>query len=567
MGVFSFFKHMAMGKKLIGGFLAAALITGVVGGIGFFRISSTMDGLESLVEDDVMFLKQTQELAIMALEHRRYEKDFFLNIGRPEKQKGYVEKFEAVAKKTRSLLDKIAALTQADAHLPADVKSAVQRTKSAYSNYITSFTDLTRKVMSESSITPQEANKLMTPFKTHIYDFETGVEIVHKAGMAMVDWESGMMIAAGKRSRILIGVFLVVGVVLSLIMGVALKAMITDPVKKLVEQAKALAAGDFRQTVSLDRKDEIGQLTAAMNTVVESLGPVLRDVVESSRFLASSSSALTSVAETITANSDKTAESSGSVAAAAEELSMNMNGVAASTEEAEASINMIVAATEEMSVSIEEITKNTVRGSRITQDAVRDAAEVSEKVNALGAAAQAISKVTETIEDISEQTNLLALNATIEAARAGEAGKGFAVVAGEIKVLAQQTAEATQEISQNIAGIQETTRESVGAIGDITRVIGDINEIVANLTLSIEEQANTTREISQNVAQIASGVQEVSGNIGQSSTVAASVTADIAGVSQAAEDMKADSRKVSDNARELSKIAEKLKDIVSTFNV
>ena len=77
MGVFSFFKHMAMGKKLIGGFLTTALITGVVGGIGFFRISSTMEGLERLVDDDVMFLKQTQELAILALEHRRYEKGFF----------------------------------------------------------------------------------------------------------------------------------------------------------------------------------------------------------------------------------------------------------------------------------------------------------------------------------------------------------------------------------------------------------------------------------------------------------------------------------------------------------
>jgi methyl-accepting chemotaxis protein len=272
--------------------------------------------------------------------------------------------------------------------------------------------------------------------------------------------------------------------------------------------------------------------------MVENLKATITDVIHSSNTLTDASASLTKVSEGIAESSDHTASAAGSVAAAAEELSANMNSVAASTEEAEASISVIVAASEEMSATISEISKNTALGSEITRSAVEEARQVSKKVNDLGHAAEAISKVTETIEEISEQTNLLALNATIEAARAGEAGKGFAVVAGEIKALAQQTAEATQEISENISGIQNTTRESVTAIGKITRVIDEINEIMINVASAIEEQSVTTQEISGNVAQAASGIQEVNENISQSSMVAGDVTRDISGVSQAAGDIE-----------------------------
>lgn len=154
-----------------------------------------------------------------------------------------------------------------------------------------------------------------------------------------------------------------------------------------------------------------------------------------------------------------------------------------------------------MTTTINEIAQNTEKANTITGEAVSEAKGASDNVDELGSAAQEISKVTETVTEISEQTNLLALNATIEAARAGDAGKGFAVVANEIKELARQTAEATQDIKRRIEGIQDSTSGTVTKIQQISKVINDVNDIVSTIASSVEEQSVTTKEIATNVAQ------------------------------------------------------------------
>ena len=113
------------------------------------------------------------------------------------------------------------------------------------------------------------------------------------------------------------------------------------------------------------------------------------------------------------------------------------------------------------------------------------------------------------ITSIAVQTNLLALNATIEAARAGEAGKGFAVVANEVKELARRTARSSEKIGQNISAIQGDTQEAVVAIGEITSVIGEINDIQTVVAASVDEQAATTNEIARSVSDAATGSTEI----------------------------------------------------------
>jgi len=145
--------------------------------------------------------------------------------------------------------------------------------------------------------------------------------------------------------------------------------------------------------------------------------------------------------------------------------------------------------------------------------AVDQARMTNDRVGELSKAASRIGDVVELINTIAGQTNLLALNATIEAARAGEAGRGFAVVASEVKALAEQTAKATGEIGQQIAGIQAATQESVNAIREISGTIEKLSEVSSTIAAAVEQQGAATQEISRNIQLASQGTQQVSCNI------------------------------------------------------
>ncbi|WP_035659169.1 methyl-accepting chemotaxis protein, partial [Bradyrhizobium sp. STM 3809] len=167
----------------------------------------------------------------------------------------------------------------------------------------------------------------------------------------------------------------------------------------------------------------------------------------------------------------------------------------------------------ELSTSIGEISRRVQESARVAGDAVDQARATTGRVGELSKAAARIGDVVELINTIAGQTNLLALNATIEAARAGEAGRGFAVVASEVKALAEQTAKATGEIGHQINGIQMATKESVGAITEISSTIERLSEISSTIASAVEQQGSATQEIARNVQKAAHGTLQVSSNI------------------------------------------------------
>jgi methyl-accepting chemotaxis protein len=240
-----------------------------------------------------------------------------------------------------------------------------------------------------------------------------------------------------------------------------------------------------------------------------------------------------------------------SMTSTASDASARAATVSAASQNASNNVGTVAAAAEELSSSVAEISRQVSRSSEIASKAVGDAERTNATVQVLSTGAEKIGEVVKLIHSIAAQTNLLALNATIEAARAGESGRGFAVVASEVKALANQTAKATEEISAQVAAMQQSTSDAVSAINGITQTIAQMSEITNSISTAVDQQGEATREIARNIQSVAAGSSEINSHIG-------GVTSAAAATGTAASD-------VLSNARELDNQSGMLRSAVDGF--
>jgi methyl-accepting chemotaxis protein len=382
-------------------------------------------------------------------------------------------------------------------------------------------------------------------------------------------------------------VFTFVAIGVSALLGLAIAFFvgreIATPIRELEAAASELAHGSLDAQVNYDSADELGALagsfrqsTATLGSViaemqmlieasregrlgvrgdasrfegvyaelVEGTNALLDNLVEPLRFVAENTDAIASSAEELTAVSQQLGSN-------ATETSAQTQVVSAAAEQVSRSTQSVATSTEEMSASIREIAKSASESARVASQAVRVAETTTSTVGKLGDSAIEIGKIIKVITSIAQQTNLLALNATIEAARAGESGKGFAVVANEVKELAKETAKATEDIGRSIESIQVDTQGAVAAIGSISTIISQINDISTTIASAVEEQSATTSEMGRNVTESAQGTTEIARNI---TTVAHAAQGTASGASQT---MTA--------ATDLARMAAELKQLISKF--
>jgi len=206
-----------------------------------------------------------------------------------------------------------------------------------------------------------------------------------------------------------------------------------------------------------------------------------------------------------------------SVAAAAEQITVNVSSIASNATASQSSLDTIANTTTELTSAAEEIACNTEKARTITAQAVTDTELATDEFAHLKAAAEEISKVTDTISEVSDQTKLLALNATIEAARAGDAGRGFAVVASEVKELASQTNLANADIKQKIDIIQTAIGSTLASMKNVSTIILEVNEIVATIAAAAEEQSLATNSISSTLDTATEGLSAMNTNVNEGS--------------------------------------------------
>lgn len=329
----------------------------------------------------------------------------------------------------------------------------------------------------------------------------------------------------------------------------------------------AQGEGDLTKRLALKSSDEVGMMAKWFDTFIAKLHDIVRNISEYFETVSSSANQLLIISKQLDDGVHEMSDKTNSVAKAAEEMSQNMNSVAAAAEEASTNVKLVASTMDSMNGMVRNVGTSSAQAREITNKAVSEARQASNKVDKLGNAAAEITKVTEAITEISDQTNLLALNATIEAARAGEAGKGFAIVANEIKELAKQTAMATQNIKQEIEGIQAHIGETVTDISRIADVISQVDEIVSSITEAVEAQTTATVEIAENLQQAAIGIEEVNVNVAQSSQFSSNIAREVSEVHTISNGIATSSNKVNLNARELTSLASDLQEMIGEFKV
>ena len=325
---------------------------------------------------------------------------------------------------------------------------------------------------------------------------------------------------------------LVLGAILAWLIG----ASVSGPIRAMTDRMQSLAEGELDHAIpGGEQRDEIGRMARAVEVFRENALAVRRmqgeaaaqrESTEADRVRMMAELAgrfeqgMQGVITGVGGRAEEMGRSATELARVAERGRGLAEAVATRAEQASVNVQTVASATQELAASIREISSQVQRSVTVSSRATDETKRTSELIHGLSDAAEKIGTIVQLIQAIASQTNLLALNATIEAARAGDAGRGFAIVASEVKNLATQTAQATEQIAGQIATIQSATGESVAAINKFGATVKEMADIATAIAAAVEEQGAATGEIARNVEQAASGTAAVTREIGDVRAVA-----------------------------------------------
>lgn len=323
---------------------------------------------------------------------------------------------------------------------------------------------------------------------------------------ALVDTSADLARSATIRFWLLVAACLA-SLGMTVLFGQRCAASVTGPLARVGDQARTISQGDLDvELLAMTGTDEVAMLAQSFDNMTLRLRASSQETAELIEAMNDRASQLVSNADTLTAVSAELADG-------ADETAGRASSVSAASEEASAISKSVSSAVEQLQETIAIISDQAGSATTAADQAVGVAARTRTAIAHLGQSSDEIGDVIDLIASIANKTNILALNATIEAARAGEAGKGFAVVATEVKSLAHQTSEATDEIRDRVGRIQTDVAASVSAIDEVADVVAEISVGQRSVSESVSVQNDSTVEIAAAVADVASTSAEISMDI------------------------------------------------------
>jgi len=538
------FRSFKIGVKMLAGYFAVAAITAVLGFISTLSLHDLLTAAQSTYTDSTEPLGSMGRIGIVVQRSRVNIRGMLLDDS--------VERMEANAatiRKNDSIID------QDMSHLEKSLKQDLRKDFTKLQKLLVEYRPVREKIISLAlSGEREEALDLMRSdglaFEKDI-DATIGTLLDLEVKQAKENLEQND--AAAWMSIKLNILLVLIGVVAAAVIGYFLARHITGPLRKVADFAEAIASGDLTDRLNLQRKDETGQLAAAMNVMADKLRSIITLLFQQSSSVAAAADRLTSTSSAMANGTEEVSSQSMTLAAASEEM-------AATSNEISSNCHMVADGARKASDSAttgSTVVSNTVAGmERIASRVQASAATIIR----LGENSEKIGTIIGTIQDIADQTNLLALNAAIEAARAGEQGRGFAVVADEVRALAERTARATREIGGMIQDIQ---RETADAVSSMEQGVAEVENGTKEAALSfsaLEEIKRMVDSVAMQIAQIATAAE-------QQTATTSEIAGNIQSITEIMMDTSRGAHETASEAQEMTLLAEELKKVVEQFRL